>query len=178
MRQNECYATYLQGTKTKKLIIKKNDKQIEIYTDADWASDTTDRKSFSGFVTLFANGTDSWSSKKQPTVALSTLETEFIALGEAMRECLWLNNLLRELNQDQWCAEPITIHIDNQGAMKLAEKHVASESTKHLDLRKIFVQEAIKAEKAKLTYVPTELNLADSLTKGIDSAKLAANLKL
>ncbi len=63
--------------------------------------------------------------------------------------------LMVELNQDQWCAKPITIHIDNQGAMKLAENHVASERTKHLNLHNFFVQEAIAAKKAKLIYVQT-----------------------
>jgi hypothetical protein len=47
--------------------------------DADWASDASDHKSVSGYVTTMAGSAISWSSKKQTSVALSTAEAEYIA---------------------------------------------------------------------------------------------------
>ena len=49
--------------------------QLEGYTDADWAGYKVDQRSTSGFVFSLESGAISWSSKKQPTVALSSIET-------------------------------------------------------------------------------------------------------
>jgi hypothetical protein len=49
------------------------------YCDSDWASDSNDRKSTGGFIFCLAGGAISWSSKKQPIIALSTAEAEYVA---------------------------------------------------------------------------------------------------
>ena len=49
------------------------------YTDSDYAGDVDDRKSTFGYVFLLNEGAVSWSSKKQPVIALSTIEAEFVA---------------------------------------------------------------------------------------------------
>ena len=53
--------------------------EIEVfgYTDADWTGSTYDRRSTSGYVFSIGSATMSWSSKKQPTVALSSTEREY-----------------------------------------------------------------------------------------------------
>lgn len=61
------------------------------YTDADWGSDITDRKSISGFI-FVCNGPISWSSKKQQTVALSSMEAEYMAVTHAAREAYWIRH--------------------------------------------------------------------------------------
>ncbi|XP_053561353.1 uncharacterized protein LOC128652439 [Bombina bombina] len=57
--------------------------KLEAYSDVDWASDVNDRRSMTGYCfTLTKNGPlIAWKSKKQPTVALSTCEAEYIALA-------------------------------------------------------------------------------------------------
>jgi hypothetical protein len=52
----------------------KSQLQVHGYTDADWASNVSDRRSTNGFMFSFGSGAISWSSKKQPTVALSNTE--------------------------------------------------------------------------------------------------------
>ena len=47
------------------------------YTNIDWAGCSYDRRSTSGYVFSFGSAAMSWSSKKQPTVALSSTETEY-----------------------------------------------------------------------------------------------------
>ena len=64
------------------------------YSDADWANDSDDRHSTSGNVFLMVGGAVSWLSQKQPTVALSTSEAEYMALGSATQEAVWLQRLL------------------------------------------------------------------------------------
>ena len=73
---------YLKGTRQHKLTYGGSPEllhdDINIYCDADWASDS-DWKSISGYVITIAGGAIAWSSKKQNTVAPSTPEAEYIA---------------------------------------------------------------------------------------------------
>lgn len=66
------------------------------YSDADWSSDTTDRKSNTGYVFQIGGATICWASRKQTGVALSSMEAEYVALSEACRELLWLRKLLED----------------------------------------------------------------------------------
>ena len=71
---------YLKGTDQLRLQYQETDVNVEGYSDADWASDSDDRRSTSGNVFVMLGGAISLTSKKQPTVALSTSESEYIAL--------------------------------------------------------------------------------------------------
>jgi hypothetical protein len=64
------------------------DIRIDGYADADWGSDLTQRKSTTGYIFMMNGGPISWTSKKQTTVALSTMEAEYMALSDASRELL------------------------------------------------------------------------------------------
>jgi len=61
---------------------------LQVFVDSDWAGDRVDRKSILGFVVMFEGGAVSWGSKKQTSVALSTVEAEFIAASTAVKEIL------------------------------------------------------------------------------------------
>ena len=89
---------YLKGTTNIGILYKHDgsDKCVG-YSDADWAGDPSDRKSTSGYIFMFSDGPISWSSKKQKCVALSTAETEYVALSGAAQQCLWLRQLEVEL---------------------------------------------------------------------------------
>lgn len=47
------------------------------YSDSDWAGDSSDRKSTSGYVFMIGFGPICWSSKKQSAIALSYVEAEY-----------------------------------------------------------------------------------------------------
>lgn len=51
--------------------------ELQAYSDADYASDVDSRNSVSAHILTLAEGAISWSSKKQPTVTLSTTEAEY-----------------------------------------------------------------------------------------------------
>jgi hypothetical protein len=59
--------------------------QVHGYIDADWASSISDWRSTSGFMFSFGSAAITWSSKKQPTIALSSIEAEY--RGAAMAAC-------------------------------------------------------------------------------------------
>ena len=67
------------------------------YSDANWANDMDNCHSTSGNTFVMSGGAISWVSQKQATVALSTAEAEYIALGSATQEAIWLRQLLSDL---------------------------------------------------------------------------------
>jgi len=69
---------------------------LQGYCDADWASQHH-RHSISGYVFMVDGGTVSWSSKRQPIVALSTTEAEYIAVTHATKEAVWIHTFIAEI---------------------------------------------------------------------------------
>ena len=73
---------YLKGMRTLGLTYRGsedlNNEELNIYCDADWASDV-DRKSISGYMITLVGGAVVWSSKKQSMVILSTAEAKYVA---------------------------------------------------------------------------------------------------
>lgn len=88
---------YLKGTKDRGIVYGQGTLTIEGYSDSDWAGDKDSRKSTSGYIFMLNGGPVSWCSKRQPTVALSSTEAEYIALTLAAKEATWLRLLLTEL---------------------------------------------------------------------------------
>ena len=62
-------------------------------SDSDWAV----RHSTTGWCFMYSQALVSWSSKKQPTVALSSCEAEIMALSEASKEAAYLRRFFDEL---------------------------------------------------------------------------------
>jgi hypothetical protein len=87
--------------------------------DADWGNDLADRRSTTGFIIFHNRNPVSWSSKKQPTVASSTTEAEYMALSHTCQELIWLRFLTSELDPTS-VEEPTTLYNDNKGAVDLA----------------------------------------------------------
>lgn len=80
---------YLKGTSQYGIKYTKSRSTLTDYTDSDWAGDTDDRRSCTGNTTILTNGPVSWKSKKQVSVALSTMEAEYAALAELSREIIY-----------------------------------------------------------------------------------------
>ena len=89
---------YLNGTRSLGITYHKGG-EIEplAYSDADWGSDTNDRKSISGYVFIMSTGPISWQSKKQPMIALSSMEAEYMAESLATWQIIWLRSFTAEL---------------------------------------------------------------------------------
>ena len=146
---------------------------IQAYSDADWAGDVKDRCSTTGYcVTLSQGGTlVSWKTKKQPTVALSTYEAEYIALATTIQECLYLTQLLDGIDKHLYML-PIVFE-DNQGTIALAKNPVKRQRCKHVDIKYHFIRSTVTDGKLSLEYCPTEQMVADLMTKPATKFKLA-----
>ena len=102
------------------------------YTDADWAGSATDRHSTSSFMFSFGSGAVTWSSKKQPTVALSSTEAEYRGAAMAACEVAWLHKLLYDMHQST--DGPVVIYCDNLSSIQLARNPVFHARTKHIEV--------------------------------------------
>jgi len=72
--------------------------ELEAYSDADFASDTTTRRSVSGILLKYSGGAIVWVSRRQDCVSLSTTEAEYIASSEAAKDTIWLTRLFNEIS--------------------------------------------------------------------------------
>ncbi|OAE32015.1 hypothetical protein AXG93_2772s1250 [Marchantia polymorpha subsp. ruderalis] len=163
---------YLRGTSDLALLYRRGeethlqgkDTQLQVFTDADWAADMHDRKSTTGYI-FFLRGTPiTWNSRKQPTVALSSTESEYMAVTEGAKEAVWLRRLLGKIHALDLQAST-TIHGDNQGSLNLAQNPIYHGRTKHIEVRHHFIREKIASGEINLAYVSTNEQLADILTK-------------
>ena len=67
------------------------------YSDASYGSDQETKKGRSGYVFPSAGASVSWDSKLQDVVALSSSEAEYMAMGHAIQEGLYLHMLQVEM---------------------------------------------------------------------------------
>ena len=157
---------YLKGTANLALTYRAtgND-ELHGYSDADWAGDRDTRRSTSGHVFILSDGAVTWCSKRQASVALSTVESEYMALSLATQEAVWLRRLVEEMGNPD--PEATVIYEDNQGAIATAHNPVFHRRTKHIQIRYHYVREAVAEEIIKAIYCPSSEMTADILTKAI-----------
>ncbi|CAM9986876.1 unnamed protein product [Discosporangium mesarthrocarpum] len=86
---------YLRGTRTLGIMYRKGmGQELYVFADLSHAGDFYDRRSVSGGAMIFGRAAVSWFSKTQRTVALSTSEAEYMAMGESDKELLFVRNVL------------------------------------------------------------------------------------
>ncbi|XP_036325987.1 secreted RxLR effector protein 161-like [Rhagoletis pomonella] len=115
--------------------------QLTGYCDAGWAGDQDERRSTTGYIFRLQGGAISWATRKQPTIALSSTEAEFMSLVAAIQEALWLKRFEGELFND--VQRSIQLFCDNQGAIKLAINNNFPARTKHIDVKNYFIREKL-----------------------------------
>lgn len=142
-------------------------KSIVAYSDADWASNTHDRKSVSGCVILSYGNPVTWFSRKQSCVSLSSTEAEYIAAAATASELLSIKGIVEDLDAN--FTENSVLLVDNQGAIELTKSYENSKRSKHIDIRYHFLKDLVV--KDKINYVSTNDNFADILTKALGMNK-------
>ncbi|WJZ84163.1 hypothetical protein VitviT2T_003782 [Vitis vinifera] len=140
-------------------------KEIEIFSNADWAGSLTDRRSTSGYCSFVWGNLVTWRSKKQSMVARSSAEAEFRAMTQGICEGIWLNRLLEELRVP--LKHPMVLYCDNQAAISIAKNPVHHDRTKHVEIDRHFIKEKIEEGVFKVSYTPTNCQTTDILTKAL-----------
>jgi len=77
---------------------KNNNVQLKLFSDSDWASCITTRRSTTGFLVYLGESLLSWRTKKQSAMLRSSSEAEYRALATTCCEVQWLNYLLEDLH--------------------------------------------------------------------------------
>ena len=157
---------YLKGTPGRGLFFRKQERRtVEMYTDADWGGSHPDKRSTSGYCSFVWGNLVTWKSQKQRVVSTSSAEAELRALAQGIKEELWLKRVLDEIqvNVDL----PLKLYCDNKAAISMALNPIQHERSKHVEIDRHFIREKVEEGVICLTYLPTNLQTADVLTKGL-----------
>lgn len=118
------------------------------YSDADYAGDVDTRKSTSGYLFLFNGGPAVWGSDRQTCTALSTTESELIAVRETTNK---LSGILSEICGHE--QGPVTVFSDHQSAIKLVHDPEYRQRSKHIDVKHNFVYTATVGTQVPIIYL-------------------------
>ena len=160
---------YLKGTFDYGILFPAVDKGKECklvgYTDSSWCSDAEDRKSTAGYVFMLGGTPFAWNSRKEPVVALSLCEEEYIDASLCACQATWMVNLVEEITGKNHGA--IIMKIDNMSAINLVKNPIAHERSKHIEMRFHYLREQVADGKINLEHCRTENQIADIMTKGV-----------
>jgi hypothetical protein len=132
-------------------------------------SDPDGRRSSFGYVAIYGDAPVNWQSSIQKgRRALSTTESELYAATLAAKDLLHLRGTLRSMGDA--CADPITMHEDNQSCINQILRAGITARNKHIEMRWYYLRDLETEGATSIQYCPTELQLADILTKNLPQA--------
>jgi hypothetical protein len=140
---------------------------LTMYSDSDWAGDHDTRRSVLGYILYLMGCPIIWRSKQQQSVTLSSTEAEYVALSEATKEIKFVVQVLESIGLK--VKYPVTVFVDNVGAIFMSENITATSRTRHIDVRYHFIHEVIEDGLILVQFVKTEDNDADPFTKNTKS---------
>jgi hypothetical protein len=135
------------------------------YSNADYAGCKVDRKSTSGTCQFLRWSLVSWSSKKQNSVALSTVEAEYVTTGSCSAQLLWMRQTLKDYG---YTMNHILILCDNEGAIKITYNPCEHSRMKHIDIQHHILRDHTIKGDIIISHVGTNDQLADIFTKPLD----------
>jgi hypothetical protein len=140
----------------------------------------TTAKSRTGYVIKYAGCPLIWASKLQTEIALSSTESEYVALSQSLREVIPIMELIDELQQARFNFNhniPIVgckAFEDNNGALEMATVHKMRPRTKHINIKHHHFREVVREGKIKLEKIHTTQQQADIiLTKPLEETSFA-----
>lgn len=163
---------YLYLTKDLKMTYNKNEKCdiIDCFVDVDWAGDTVDRKSTSGYVIRLFGNVIYWKSHKQSSVVKSSTSAEYVALSEAVTDVNFVCEMLKEAFNVN-ASKPVKMYEDNSGALIIAKCGNFSKNSKHIKVQYHYVNENYVKGRIDIIKIESENNIADIFTKSLCKAK-------
>ena len=147
-------------------------KEMNVYTDSDWAGCRSSRKSTSGgAIVLGKHCLKTWSST-QSTVAMSSAEAEYYAMVEGATRGLGLQTMLQEMGVH---AGVLVASTDSSSAKSFASKRGLGK-IRHMEVKELWLQEAVCRGRVKLKKIEGEKNPADLFTKYLSSVEIGRHL--
>lgn len=119
---------------------------------------------------VLAGGPIIWCSKKQKSVALSTMKAEYMFLSKITKNVMFLKELLIEMMDATSVRNfliPILIYCDNQSAIGLSKHDLCTNRSKHINIRYHYVKDKVQTQDVNVEYLRSESMLADIFTKAL-----------
>nr|GEW30311.1 retrotransposon protein, putative, unclassified [Tanacetum cinerariifolium] len=138
------------------------------YHNADHAGCIDSRKSTFGGIQFLGDKLVTWMSKKQNCTAMSSAETEYVALSATCAQVMWMKTQLQDYGFNY---NKIPLYCDPQLAIAISCNLVQHSPTKHIHTRYHFIKEQVKNGIIELYFVRTEYQLADMFTKALPEDK-------
>jgi hypothetical protein len=169
---------YLKFSQAFTLRYARDNEELLGYSDTDFASDTSDRKSTMGYAFILSGAAITWASRKQQVISTSTTEAEYVGLCNAAKEAVWIRNFLRDIGRGVYAGETHATRIlgDNQSALRLVANPEFHARSKHIDVQYHYVRELLEEGTISVEYIRTSEMAADCLTKPLKKGQLGANL--
>ena len=128
--------------------------------DASWEV----RASTSGWIVYWHGAPLCWGSRNQKSIALSSCESEIMALSEAAKEVVYLRKFTRGL-VPTISTDPTVLSTDNKAARDLSYNPEHHARSKHIARRHFFVRDMVESQELIVPLVNTQDNDADIFTK-------------
>ena len=158
---------YLENTKEMGIHIFCESLQVHCKCDAAFAahSPQDQAKGQTGFVLGLGRGMSYVHSRsgKQKTASTSSTDAEIIALCEALKMCVWMREIIRELGITD--LEEIVIQQDNKSVIMMSSESTTMKRSKHLSTKLTYIKSLVLAGALRLEYLNTADMTADVLSK-------------
>ncbi|CAE7207180.1 RE2 [Symbiodinium natans] len=146
--------------------------QLESFSDSDWATDRRTRRSMSSTYQRFGKHLLDTSCGRQSLVALSSGEAEFYAMVKTAAEGKLTTEILRHFG---WKVEHRVLS-DSSAARSMAQR-VGCGKVKHLSLKEMWIQQAVRNKELSIGKVDTLMNISDLGTKALEAARMDSLMK-
>ena len=156
---------YLRGTSDLILCYQGGDLRLRGYFDTDWASDSDERKSTTGYAFLLSGVAIFWCSKKQCCIALSIIQSEYVSCSAAAQEAVWLKRFFQSLRVTSLADEAVKMYCDSMTALAHAKDPKYHSKSKHIQTRYNYIRLAITQGEVILQHISTSRMVADPLIK-------------
>eukprot|EP00924_Labyrinthula_sp_SR-Ha-C_P002728 snap_masked-scaffold_13-processed-gene-5.16-mRNA-1 protein AED:1.00 eAED:1.00 QI:0/0/0/0/1/1/2/0/405 len=157
---------YISRTKHQKRIFYSDQSKGEItllaFCDAEWASNSLNRKSVSGNFIYFGQSLITGRSSRQRTVAISAAGAELIEIYKTAKHLQGIYGLCMDL--DCKVKLPSVISTDTLSSTKILEKTLSPEQ-KHMSVIIHILKGLIRSGKLKMIFIKREFNIADLQSK-------------
>lgn len=132
------------------------------FCNADYVGDKLKKKSTNESCQFLGDNLISWSNKKQSTIALSTIETEYIVASGCTTHILWMKSQLEDY---QLYESNILILYDNAFTICLSKNPILYPKAKHIEIKHRFIRDYVQKGVINLKFIDIDHQLSDIFTK-------------
>ena len=134
-------------------------------SDSNYAKCPDTRRSVSGYSAKLEGVPISAKSSTQKIVALSVTEAELFAAVQCAQDMLYIMRLLESM--DLKVKKPMILHVDNKGAVDLANNWSVGGRTRHVEVKQHFLRDMKEQGLIRVEWLPTAENDSDLFTKNL-----------